>query len=200
MNIAQEIQEATANSFALLKRNAHGPADIKDWFKNNLHIVPKLPAELREFVIVDINFSFEQFDYVRNTIDTSFRIEFSVKHQEDKSACDLFEQITGVGIVEDQPSKTYMQSRFEITLDALEWHFIAIEKLRSLTPEQLEKPSRKPVYRNILETHFPHLKWRTFMDLYNTDLLPKDADAFAQVLKGTSPDASSAVIPDDMSL
>lgn len=195
----QDKNATTAASFAQLKVNATGPEDIKNWFKKNLHIVPKLPAELYDCVLVDINYAGEKFDFIRNTIDVSFRMDFCIKHQINQSACSLFEEITGVEITEDHPSSTYLQTRYEIKLDAREWRFIAYETLRSLTPEILDRPSRKPVYRNILETHFPHFKWPTFMDLFNADLLPKNLDAFAQIMKGTETGISTLSIPEDLS-
>lgn len=198
-NLTPELEASLAEEFNDLKRSAGNVRDVANWFKKHPYLVPDLHSDMYDKLVVDIAGTDIRCDFFHYTTLSTYCVTFSLEEYNAGSTENALSRITQLNFnVNLQPEHAFKREH-DIELDACEWRFVAIELLADLDIEELDKPSRKSLYKNILAAHYPDFHWPTFMNLVYSELLPRDADAMEAMLSNQVATGTDIKVPGDIS-
>lgn len=187
-----------SKEFAELKLTARGPADLKHWFKTHPYLIPKLAEQHHDFITINVSKRNARFDFDRNTKLEDYNFEFYIQSVPSDEQAGILKSITGFDFSADINKDTFFLSSYTDTLDANDWRFIAVDTLTNVAESELQSHRRVSVFKNLIETHFPHLSWDAYLGLHQADLLPQEQDAMWTFLHGRNIENPKLYIPHDL--
>lgn len=183
-----------------LKKTAQHIDEVAEFFKNNPRLIPGVPTEHLNKLEVYANSQDITFDRENLTFNDVYTFTFEILEIEDTDENNTFTEITGLSLGEKSGSDQYFRVEYDLSFSAVEWRFVAADVLCDLDQQDIEVEDDHAVYSNILQAHFPHQKWDTFLALWGAGLIPDNAEELVQFLQRPIASKDIPSVPNDFNL